>query len=176
MEERYELVEARGNDGEIQHAEIAIIFDQDGKTVVNRCGGPLPASVPSDSPAEVVIQSALNALGARKLMEIRDEARNKLLSAEHDLTVYFSTRDHEVERVYLRIALLEIDRWHEFKRYFEHASPWAVAMFEDAPTWRKENPDIQAALFNDVHVLDQIFQRAYELAREAEHSNIFQPR
>jgi len=93
MEERYKLIKASGRDGQIHHAEIDLIFEQDGQEVQNRCGGPLPASVAADSPHDIIIQSALNALGARKMTEIRDQARHKLLEQSQEVEVYYSVEE-----------------------------------------------------------------------------------
>lgn len=176
MKERYELIEASGSDGEIHHAKIAIHFEEGDNVVTNYSGGPLPASVDADSDHDVIIHSALNALGARQLKDIRDEAKNKLSIAGDTNTVYFSSKNNEVERCYVRLALLETNQWDDFKRYFDHSSdvtPTQRTMFEDAPVWKKNNTAIRHALGDEDDVIDRAFTRACELAKQANYMDVF---
>lgn len=174
MKESYELVEAKGNDGEIHYVEIAIHFEQDGKTVTNYSGGPLPASIDAEADHETIIQCGLNALGARRLKEIRDEARNKLSSTNESQTVYYSSKNQEVQQCYVRLALIECGLWKSFKAFIDSITDErTITMINYAPTWKKSNKIFLQALGGDRALMDDVFARARELQIQSSYNDVF---
>lgn len=176
MNETYELIEASGHDGEIYYAEIAIHFEQNGETITNHSAGFLSASIEADSDHDLIIQSALNSLGARQMNEIRKDAHKKLSAAKDTNITYFSAKQNKLERCFIRLALLELNEWDKFKKYFDHNSEVTSvqrAMFEDAPVWKKSNTAIRRALGDDDDLIDRVFTRAFELSKKSNRTDVF---
>jgi hypothetical protein len=176
MKETYELIEAKGTNGEIDFASIAIHFEKDGEAVTNYSAGPLNASIPSDSDHDVIIHCALNAIGYGELQKIRESAKERLSQTKNSSEVYYKAEDDRVHRLYVRLALIEANLWKQVQKHFqnEKRTDVEITYFEESPVWSKTHPIFAKAISKfDNETIDAVFKRAKELSRITNVSDVF---
>lgn len=177
MKETYELIEARGENDTIEWVQIAIHFKKNGEIVSTFVSDELISSLDADSDEDIIIHSALNAIGSGDLRKIRKEAEAKFNDLDDFPELHFSKRNNEIEKVFVRLALIEKGLWSQVQTYFTDPSRTdkEIAYFQDATVWRKTNQFFQAALDGvDKKILDEVFSYAAELEKDSKIRDIFE--
>lgn len=174
MNENYELLEARGSNGQIEQAKIAIHFEDDGHTVTNFSSGKLSASIDADSDKDTIIHCALNAMGSKVLNDIRNDAKKKLEEEKLDNSeVYYLSENEEAPRPFVRLALVHLDLLKKLEDQvnIDELEPNERVLFEDAPTWRSDNVILNSVLTEDQ--IREVFILAKDLEKQSQHRDVF---
>lgn len=175
MNECYEIIEVYGKDNEIEEVKIALHFYNNDKHMATIRNEKLMATIPMDSDHDVIVHSALNAIGSGDLKKIRKNIEEKF-PKENSLDCYFNKKHSVIERVYVKLALIELDLWSSFKNYFESdkRTDKEKLFFHEAKYWNKHN-EIMTNVFVDATEgkIDEVYARALELSTEENMKDIF---
>ena len=174
MKESYELIEVRGTEETIDFIQLAIHFEEGNEIVSTFVSCPLMSSLDVDSDEDILIHSALNAIGAGDLRKMRKEAKEQFNEITHSV-IHFSKRTNEVEKVYIQLALIEMNLWSDVRDYISTTKEKERVYFESSRMWKKTNPAVQSAMSNlTSKQIDDVFERAHQLQKESNIRDVFE--
>lgn len=175
MKESYELIEVKGKDEEIEKVTIALHYKTDKALLTSFRSETLLASIDKNSDNDIIMHCALNAIGSGNLKKIRKDTQNKF-SKLNELETYYDKKLVHIERVYVKLALIELNLWSSFKQYFESnlRTDKEKLFFDEAKYWNKYNPIIVSAFSHfDETVIDKVYELAFDLSLEENIRHIF---
>lgn len=174
MKESYELIEVRGTEETIDFIQLGVHFEKDNEIVSTFVSCPLMSSLEPNADEDLLIHSALNAIGAGDLRKMRKEAKEKFKEMPRDV-VHFSKRTNEVEKAYVQLALIEMNLWSDVRDYIATANEKERVYFESSRVWKKTNPAIQSAMSSlTSKQIDEVFERGHQLQKEANIRDVFE--
>jgi len=174
MKESYELIEVRGTEETIDFIQLAVHFEEGSEIVSTFVSCPLMSSLDVDADEDLLIHSALNAIGAGDLRKMRKEAKEQFKKKPGGI-VHFSKRTNEVEKVYVQLALIEMNLWSNVRDYIHTANDKEQVYLESSIVWKKSNPSIQSAMSSlTSKQIDEVFERGHQLQKEANIRDVFE--
>jgi len=174
MKESYELIEVRGTEDTIDFIQLAVHFEKYNEIVSTFVSCPLLSSLNTDADEDLLIHSALNAIGAGDLRKMRKEAKEKFKEMPCDV-VHFSKRTNEVEKAYVQLALIEMNLWSNVRDYISTTNERERVYFESSRVWKKTNPAVQSAMSSlTSKQIDEVFERAHQLQKESNVRDVFE--
>ena len=174
MKESYELIEVRGTKETIDFIQLGVHFEKDNEIVSTFVSCPLMSSLDPDADEDLMIHSALNAIGSGDLRKMRREAEEQFNQLTSPI-IHFSKRTNEVEKVYVQLALIEMDLWSDFRDYISTANEKERVYFESSRIWKKTNPAVQSAMSGlTSKQIDDVFERAHQLQKESNIRDVFE--
>lgn len=177
MNEVYELIEVYGKDNEIDEVKLAIHFYTDDKHAANIRTEKLMASIDKNSDKDTIIHCALNAIGSGDLKRLRNEMKKNLFK-ENGLDCYYNKNFIHIERVYVKLALIELDLWDSFEKCITSSTLTAKEklFFSEAKYWNKKNVMVQQAFDESglLNQIDEVYQLAFELSMQENMKDIFE--
>ena len=174
MKESYELIEVRGTEETIDFIQLAVHFEEGNEIVSTFVSCPLMSSLDADADEDLMIHSALNAIGAGDLRKMRKEAKQQFKKIPGGI-VHFSKRTNEVEKVYVQLALIEMNLWSGVRDYISTANERERVYFESSRVWKKTNPAVQSAMSSlTSKQIDDVFERAHQLQKESNIRDVFE--
>ena len=174
MKESYELIEVRGTEETIDFIQLGVHFEKDNEIVSTFVSCSLMSSLEPDEDEDLLIHSALNAIGAGDLRKMRKEAKEQFKKKPGGI-VHFSKRTNEVEKVYVQLALIEMNLWSNVRDYIHTANEKERIYFESSRVWKKTNPAMQSAMSSlTSKQIDDVFKRAHQLQKESNIRDVFE--
>lgn len=153
MIEEYRLGEVIGKDNQINWVTFFIDFKLEGTEYVTSMASSLRlgASLSAEASNDEIFAECLSSLGAEKLARIRERSYAELLKIKDKAESTQIIRKVEMEvvpRLYGRLVLINHGLWNNVVDYFSapERTEEEKAFFEDAATWRKNDPVLQSAI------------------------------
>lgn len=175
MKEHYEILEVYGKKNEIEEVKIALHFYKNENHMATIRNEKLMATIPNDSNIDTIIHCTLNAIGSGDLKRIRKNIEEKF-PTENSLECYFSKKHSVIERVYVKLALIELNLWSAFKQYFEDdkRTDKEKLFFSEAKFWNKHNEIIKDA-FEVIgqDKIDEVYTLALQFSTQENMKDIF---
>lgn len=175
MKETYELIEVRGTEDTIDYVQLAIHFQKNDEFASTFIASDLPSSIDIDSDEDLIIHSALNGIGSGQLRKIRKDAKEQFGELKKSPVIHFSKRKNEVEKIYVQLALIEMNLWSDIDSYIcSSINQREFLYLNSSRVWKKTNPIIQKAFSKfDKETTDEVWSLAYQLQKEANIRDIF---
>jgi len=170
MKESYELIEVRGTEDTIDFIQLAVHFEKDDEIVSTFTSCPLMSSLDPDADEDLLIHSALNAIGSGDLRKMRKNAKEQFDQLTSPV-IHYSKRTSEVGSVYVQLALIELEYFLQINDATSKESLYLTA----APIWKKTNLIMQKAMSHmTTEQINEVFDRAYQLQKEANIRDVFE--